>query len=346
MGLISMGLVDHPVVAHALRFLTETVGEDGSWPIDTNLDTWLTTLSVNALGGLEDGEATCDWLLAQQLDEEHPYTHAAPGGWAWTDLAGGVPDADDTAGAVLALRHFSDSRRRDAAARGISWLLDLRNRDGGMPTFCRGWGKLPFDRSGSDLAAHALRAFVAWRDEMPAALQARIDRATRDSVDYLCGVQRADGAWVPLWFGNQYEATQENPIYGTSRVLRAVSVVRMTHPLDDEWIGAGRRGARFLLGVQQVGGGFGAVPSIEETALAVEALAEWVETELDPDGHEAIRESVARGVEWLTIATGGGRRFPAVPIGLYFARLWYSEELYPLVFTVSALEFASKVTPS
>ena len=33
----------------------------------------------------------------------HPYTGAAPGGWAWTDLPGGVPDADDTPGALLAL---------------------------------------------------------------------------------------------------------------------------------------------------------------------------------------------------------------------------------------------------
>jgi len=39
-----------------------------------------------------------DWLLDQQHRVEHPYTHAAPGGWAWTDLSGGVPDADDTSG--------------------------------------------------------------------------------------------------------------------------------------------------------------------------------------------------------------------------------------------------------
>ena len=30
-------------------------------------------------------------------------------------------------------------------------------------------------------------------------------------------------------------------------------------------------------------------------------------------------------------------RFPAAPIGLYFARLWYHERLYPLIATVSAL---------
>jgi squalene-hopene/tetraprenyl-beta-curcumene cyclase len=32
-----------------------------------------------------------------------------------------------------------------------------------------------------------------------------------------------------------------------------------------------------------------------------------------------------------------GRHRDSSPIGLYFAKLWYYEKLYPLVFTVSAL---------
>jgi squalene-hopene/tetraprenyl-beta-curcumene cyclase len=39
-------------------------------------------------------------------------------------------------------------------------------------------------------------------------------------------------------------------------------------------------------------------------------------------------------------ATEDGRYFPAAPVGLYFARLWYSEELYPLIFAAGALESA------
>ena len=39
----------------------------------------------------------------------------------------------------------------------LDWLIHLQNRDGGWPTFCRGWGALPFDRSGCDLTAHVLR---------------------------------------------------------------------------------------------------------------------------------------------------------------------------------------------
>jgi squalene-hopene/tetraprenyl-beta-curcumene cyclase len=339
MSLISMGLETHPAVEHGLRFLIETVREDGSWPIDTNLDTWTTTLAVQALGGLEDPscDVTGGWLLGQQLADVHAYTRADPGGWAWTDRSGGVPDADDTAGALLALRCLGGDA--GAASRGIGWLLDLRNRDGGMPTFCRGWGKLPFDRSGPDLTAHALRAFAAWRDDLPRALRDRVDRSTRVMVDYLLGEQRADGAWIPLWFGNQHEPAQENPIFGTSRVLRAVARVRC-FAREDDWLAAGRRGVAYLLHCQQSDGGFGARPSVEETAAGVEALAAWM-LERDTESAE-VRSAVDRGVEWLIEATVGGTRFDAAPIGLYFARLWYSEELYPMIFSVSALALARR----
>ncbi|MFH1300442.1 MAG: prenyltransferase/squalene oxidase repeat-containing protein, partial [Planctomycetota bacterium] len=99
MSLAGMGLVDHPVVKKGLEFLLASVRPDGSWPIDTNLATWTTTLSVNAIQGtLSEFEKAPirDWLLQQQYKELHPYTSAEPGGWAWTDLPGGVPDADDT----------------------------------------------------------------------------------------------------------------------------------------------------------------------------------------------------------------------------------------------------------
>ena len=96
MSLAGKGLVDHPVVQRGVRFLVDSMRPDGSWPIDTNLATWVTTLAINALG--DDVPETLrpglrDWLLCQQCRETHPYTNADPGGWAWTDLPGGVPDA-------------------------------------------------------------------------------------------------------------------------------------------------------------------------------------------------------------------------------------------------------------
>src|SRR5262249_61455020 len=96
----------------AVEFLVKSVRPDGSWPIDTNLATWVTPLSVNALAAagdldaLDRKDALLSWLLKQQYLDRHPYTGADPGGWAWTDLPGGVPDCDDTPGVLLALRHL------------------------------------------------------------------------------------------------------------------------------------------------------------------------------------------------------------------------------------------------
>ena len=49
MSLASMGLADHPVAQRGAHFLRESARPDGSWPIDTDLATWVTTLSVEAL---------------------------------------------------------------------------------------------------------------------------------------------------------------------------------------------------------------------------------------------------------------------------------------------------------
>jgi squalene-hopene/tetraprenyl-beta-curcumene cyclase len=107
MSLSAMGQTDHPIVTKGIRFLLQTVREDGSWAIDTNLATWLTSLSITALQSANP--RTIDWLLSCQHKHRHPFTGAAPGGWGWTDLSGGVPDADDTAGALLALASQSET---------------------------------------------------------------------------------------------------------------------------------------------------------------------------------------------------------------------------------------------
>ena len=132
MSLAGTGRAAHPVVRRAVEFLVNSVRADGSWPIDTNLATWGTTLAVDALGaaGEDHYEQGClDWLLGCQHLEEHPFTGAAPGGWAWTDLSGGVPDADDTPGALLALAAF--------AAIGAGGAT-CRDRAGGQRAACGG----------------------------------------------------------------------------------------------------------------------------------------------------------------------------------------------------------------
>ena len=329
MSLIASGRGDHPVTERAIAFLIQAQRADGAWPIDENLSIWNTTMAVAALDGGEG--ATRDWLIARQRRTAHPYTGAAPGGWGWSHLPGSVPDVDDTAGALVALAVLPPSDQAvQAALAGARWLVGLQNRDGGFPTFCRGWGKLDFDRSAPDLTAHALQALHRWRSAAGGALKRAIDRAVRNGLRYLARTQGPEGSWLALWFGSQRTAGHTNPVFGTARVAGALAAMgEVRHP-------SALAAKNYLLRTAGATGGWGAdrkaKPTIEETAVAVDALMRL--------GLAAGDAPVAGGLNWMTRRIlAGGLREPS-PIGLYFARLWYHERLYPISLAVAALRRA------
>jgi squalene-hopene/tetraprenyl-beta-curcumene cyclase len=86
MSLSAIGHHDHPVVRAGVRFLTDSMAEEGSWPIDTNLATWVTSLSIMALRRDPLDKASwftpqlAEWLLDCQHRQRHPFTGATPGG--------------------------------------------------------------------------------------------------------------------------------------------------------------------------------------------------------------------------------------------------------------------------
>ncbi len=119
MSLAGVGKLDLQVARDCIRFIMDSRLSDGSWPIDTNLATWVTSLSVVArrrrtrtplLLASENQRAdssldlarptesagsptaissspwitpqTLRWLLKCQHLRRHPFTGARPGGWA------------------------------------------------------------------------------------------------------------------------------------------------------------------------------------------------------------------------------------------------------------------------
>jgi squalene-hopene/tetraprenyl-beta-curcumene cyclase len=313
-GLISrseMATFAGDVINEGVRFLANSIREDGSWPIDTNLATWNTTLAINALAGAgEDvaellgvsavgnalrgvpgpadrssgavlrtarrafptenrkGEASnvLDWLLSCQHTDRHPFTGADAGGFGWSDLSGAVPDADDTPGALLALDQWAVGlMEQDSEAaweslchqRGLGqlWLEGLQNRDGGWPTFCRGWGRLPFDRSGVDLTAHAIRAInspILDSQQLADVPSVRHTQQTiRRGLLYINRMQHPDGSWSPLWFGNQDHPEEDNPVYGTAKVLFAYRDLGLMDSPEAQ------RGVAWLVANQNADGGWG-----------------------------------------------------------------------------------------
>jgi squalene-hopene/tetraprenyl-beta-curcumene cyclase len=146
---------------------------------------------------------------------------------------------------------------------------------------------------------------------------------------YLARTQLPDGSWLPLWFGNQHAPDDINPTYGTARVLAAYRDLQLMYSHEEA-----KRGVRWLLENQNDDGGWGGCKgtpsSVEEASLAVEVL-------LDAPANAKTQAAVTRGLEWLIGRVEAGGLYEPTPIGFYFAKLWYYEKLYPIIFAVAAL---------
>ena len=326
MCLAEAGLKDHPVTMSCAQFLRDTLRDDGAWPIDTNLSGWVTSLSCRALGHLlpeADRQALADAIRGNATKQKHPFTGAPAGGWGWTPLIGSVPDGDDTAGALVTLHTLLGGHYVPEVGAGIDWLIQLQNSDGGMPTFCRGWGKLPFDRSTPDITAHAILAMSLWKDALPLEQQPRCERSIRCLTAWLEKAMTHDGAWNPLWFGDQDAQDEKNPVYGAATIVDYLQTAGVQVPSTAK---------DFLLSCQNADGGWGGNKGVSSkvtlTAKALCALKHY---------RPACEEAISRGIDYLYAQYEAGSLYRREPIGLYFSRLWYSEQLYNYTYLIQAL---------
>ncbi|MDR0796760.1 MAG: squalene--hopene cyclase [Tannerella sp.] len=328
MCMTGAGFVDHPTTQRCVGFLTDTVRDDGAWAIDTDLASWVTALSICALGNRIGNKEELSHLIRNNaFKEKHPFTGAKEGGWGWTDLQGAVPDADDTAGALVALHILLDGKICPEIEKGIEWLLDLQNSDGGIPTFCKGWGKLPFDRSSPDITAHAILAFELWRDTLPEKINGKVNASMKRMLLWMKKNQQPDGSWNPLWFGDQNAKDERSPVYGTAVAVEHLNV--SSNPAAKE---LAVKAAAYLVSAQNKDNGWGGTKGvcskITLTAKAISALSAF---------SIQYGEVVEKGFDYLYSAWKSGELEKREPIGLYFARLWYSEELYNITFVLTAL---------
>jgi squalene-hopene/tetraprenyl-beta-curcumene cyclase len=309
------------------------------------------------------------WLLKTQHASPSKLTDAPPGGWGASDAPGSEPNTVATAAALTALAQASlvdeatRSRIERAANRGINWLLEMQNDDGGWPTFTRGDDSRPLAASGVDPTAQALRALVTWQRRLKGdsseatgrSLGVRVDPALARGIPFLESSQRDDGSFVPLWFGNEHQTDDENPVLGTAQVLAACEAMQLAET------NMATRAAAWLVAAQHSDGGWGpprapvdysdterdgALPSwrendtmakfcsIEETSAAVAALLPLAG--MNP----ATERSVSRGLQWLAAAVEqDATRRPAV-IGFSSAKIWYYDRLSPLAWAARTLSRA------
>ena len=350
--LIASEYRDLEVVNDGIDFLKRTQRTDGSWPIDIDLSTWVSTLAVKSLRNnlddvlsLVEKEKLSAYFIGIQNNIIHPFNGTRPGGWGWTSHSGSVPDGDDTPGtmlALLALNKNSTEHLREPLSAGCHWLIGLQNNDGGFPTFSKGWGKLPFDQSCADLTGHALLAIAKTDDALNTGIHAKDHKKAKKSfvraLIYLKKHQHPSGYWLPLWFGNQYAKGHINPVYGTARVVSYLNQTLHT-ALGKEYEVILKmmihEGCQYLLAVQNQDGSWGGDQdikgSIEETSLSITALI--------INGYQ---DECHKGLDWLKEKINR-EGMVASPIGLYFASLWYDEELYPLTAVIECLSATLEV---
>jgi squalene-hopene/tetraprenyl-beta-curcumene cyclase len=141
--------------------------------------------------------------------------------------------------------------------------------------------------------------------------------------------QSDEGAWNPLWFGDQDAPKELSPVYGT-----ATAVEYLTASKSEQAHAMARRGAEYLAKAQNADGGWGGQKGVEsKITLTARALAALASTDKDE-----YRDAIERGFNFIYQIWEQGELSRREPIGLYFSRLWYSEEMYNLTFTLNALK--------
>jgi squalene-hopene/tetraprenyl-beta-curcumene cyclase len=296
-GLVLAGVGDD-VVEHNLRFLRAAVREDGSWPVDRDLELSGTCYVAQGLqdAGLGDDPRlvpTMDWILRSQRDVALAATRCPPGGWGWS-LPSSWPDTDDTSHALLTLVRHGLDHRHAAIGHGAEWLHAMRNPNGSWSCFIRN-GRLMFDAPCSACTAHATMTLHAIGGR---------DHDLRRAVAWMAGAQHADGALSNVWFRDLTS--------GTARTLDALAALG----LQDGAVA--QRCAGWLIEHQEAGGGWGdgqgAPATVEETS--------WAALSLINAGH-AGHPAVTFAIRWLIDRQQPDGLWPASLVSYYYNGLTY-----------------------
>jgi squalene-hopene/tetraprenyl-beta-curcumene cyclase len=310
---------------------------------------WDTALTLNALAdtGLDASDPSIAqagrWLFDREIRRPGDWSKAnpdhEPSGWCFEYHNPFYPDTDDTAMVLIGLAKTGQAARgagREAAERGVRWLLAMQNRDGGWAAFDRNINrqlltKVPFadhnamlDPSCPDITARVLESLGHFGFYVG---HPRVDKALR----FLERTQESDGGWIGRW-GVNY-------IYGTWQVLCGLRSVGLNsqHPMV-------RRAVAWLKQVQQPGGGWGETcrsyddPSLAGQGTPTASQTAWALLGLLAAG-EADSDAVRSGIAYLTatqLPEGGWHEDQFTGTG--FPKVFYLKyHMYSLYFPLMAL---------
>jgi squalene-hopene/tetraprenyl-beta-curcumene cyclase len=322
---------------------------------------WDTALTLIALadGGVSNESAAVSkgirWLFDREVRRSGDWSitnpELEPGGWFFEYRNGFYPDTDDTAMVLMALARSKSEIRSTrsevnpkheirnqvpAIERGLRWLLEMQNDDGGWAAFDRNINrelltKVPFadhnamlDPSCPDITGRVLEALGHFGYRVD---QQAVDRA----VAFIEKSQNSDGAWIGRW-GVNY-------IYGTWQVLAGLARIGfdMNHPMV-------RRAVAWLKSVQQPAGGWGETcrsyddPTLAGKGTPTASQTAWALLGLIAAG-EAQSDEVEAGIDFLLRTQrpdGGWDEEPFTGTG--FPKVFYLKyHMYSLYFPLMAM---------
>jgi squalene-hopene/tetraprenyl-beta-curcumene cyclase len=252
---------DDPRVAKAHKDLRDFYIEEGDTirlqPCVSPV--WDTSLAMHALAeaGLDPesdaAQRGIQWLLEKECrvtaDWQVNCPPVEPSGWFFEFSNPHYPDVDDTAIVLACLSQLGGDEADAARERGIKWLLNMQNDDGGWAAFDRTndrplLEKIPFadhnamqDPSCPDIAGRVLEGLghCGIRAGHP---------AIPPAIAFIRKHQDPCGAWWGRW-GVNY-------VYGTWQVLTGLRAVG--EDMNKRYV---QRGAAWLRSVQKPDGSFG-----------------------------------------------------------------------------------------
>ena len=284
-----------------------------------------------------------DWLVSKECDlAEADYQNnlprpIPPGGWFFEYDNPYYPDCDDTVMVAMALKNVGGRSAVAAAERGVEWVLQMQNPDGGWAAFdvkcCAGsvYEFVPFadhnaiqDPSCPDITGRVLECLghFGYRHGHPAVARA---------IEYIKSEQHGDGSFFGRW--------GVNFLYGTWQSVGGLD--RLGYDMSEPWI---RRAGEWVKSVQKPDGSFGeSCDSYEDESLkgrgeSTASQTAWAAMTLQaifgPDD-----PATRRAVAWLAdtqLADGGWHEEPYTGTG--FPRVFYLRyHFYKLYFPVMAI---------
>ncbi len=269
-------------------------------------DTAWTTIAL-AESGISDRDESlvkaASWLYNRQTTRDGDWKikvpQAQPGGWSFEYYNEFYPDADDTSAVILALLNVNGVSGVDKASRlkkGLMWLLNMQNTDGGWGAFDKDVNnpvynlilfndfKTMLDPSCPDITGRIIEllAILGYgKDFVPVKL----------AIDYLKREQHPDGPWFGRW-GVNY-------IYGTWAVLAGLAAIGESK--DEPYV---KRAIDWLFAIQNHDGGWGeSCRSYERDTFAgrgtsTPSQTAWVLIALISYGY-ANDSRVKRGIDFL-----------------------------------------------